>query len=195
MEIQTYEVTEATTEGRDSFEIEEAAKALIEELGLEGQQELLREPDDSGVSTRIPYQKMTATERAVYSTLYPQRDSPEKYSSGPIPLRVLQVVAHARTLFDHLEIWGPAEYDPDPVLVGINGSTYNPTDVFLLARWGDALAPFDELRERAHAEIERKFTAKAEEVIQECQAFLASPRASVEKELRGENQWKPWTRD
>jgi hypothetical protein len=136
---------------------------------------------------------MTALEAAVYGTVYPQATGVERYSAGPIPLRVLQVIAHARTLFEKVVIWHPKEYDPDPVLVGINGE-YSKEEVFLLARWGDALAPFEELQERARARIEDDFRGRAEEAIAKCQGFLASPRASVEKALRGESQWEPWTR-
>lgn len=194
MIVETYEVDEATTDGRDSFEIEAEALALIEKLGLHGQQELTAgAEDDETVRTRVPYQTMTAEERAVYRIIFPAATSVESYKAGPIPLRVLQVVAHARTMFERLVIWHPQDKQPDPVLVGINGPEYGPHEIFLLARWGDALAPFDELRERARSVVTRRFTSKAKQVIAECQGFLSAPDASVEKALAGENQWGPWS--
>ena len=194
MEVETYEVTEATTEGKDSFEVEAEAASLIEELGLEGQKGLLApDPDpDVKTGTRVPYKKMTQQEVKVYSTLYPQRVDVEKYNDGPIPVRVLQVVAHARGMFEKLQVWGPQVMDPDPVLVGVNGSYYS-GDMFLLARWGDALAPFEELYQRAFESLKTEWVDKAQEVVSEARSFTEAPDALVRKHLNGGHVHKPWT--
>ena len=190
MIVETYEVTETTTAGEDPVLADAAAIELIRELDLEGQKELLAHDETAVI--RIPYQRMTAEEVRVYQTLYPADEKVEAYRAGPIPLRVLQVVAHARTMFDKVLVWGPEQYDPDPVLVGQIGE-YGNAEYYLLARWGDALAPFEELRDRAAEVVRRRYTSKAKEVVAQCQAFLAAPDASVERHLRGEWQNEPWT--
>lgn len=194
MQIETYEIEEHTTEGRDSFEIEAEAEALITSLGLDGQQKLLRASDDPDVTTktRIPYRRMTAEEARVYKTLYPEASEVEHYDTGPIPLRVLQVVAYAKPLFDGLEVWGPITEDPDPVLVGTLKDGHR-VEQYLLARWGDALEPFETLYDRALERLRKKWTAKANEVIAEAQSFIASPDALIRKHLGGSWVHEPWT--
>lgn len=189
MQVETYEVTEMTTEGRDSFEIEAEAQALIEEMGLDGQKSLLRQTDpDVGTKERIPYRLMTNEERGVYKALYPETATMDQYAAGPIPLRVLQVGAHAVKLFDKVEVWFPSTSDPDPLLVGcVEAGDY------LLARWGDALAPFEDLKDRAIKAVSDDWVANAQQVIEDCRAFIAAPEALVRKKLRGGWVRKPWT--
>jgi len=193
MQIETYEIEEHTTEGRDAFEVEAEAQALIESLGLEGQQELLRASADPDVTTktRIPYRRMTAEEVRVYGVLYPEHATVTAYDVAPIPLRVLQVSAHGRELFDQLEVWGPVTEDPDPILVGIIKKGHR-EEHHLLARWGDALLPFQELYEKAEAAITKRWKAKAEEVAAECMAFMDAPSACVHRYLAGEWVHEPW---
>lgn len=194
MQIETYEIEEHTTEGRDAFEVEAEAEALIESLGLDGQRALLRASEDPDVATktRIPYRRMTAEEDRVYATLYPEHVDVSAYDVAPIPLRVLQVVAHARPLFDRLEVWGPKTEDPDPVLIGTITKGHR-TEKYLLARWGDALEPFADLYDRAEAHLVRKWKASAEEVAAKAMAFMDAPTALVHRYLSGEWVHEPWT--
>lgn len=194
MQIETYEIEEHTTEGRDPFEVDAEAQALIDTLGLEGQRELLRPSKDPDVKTltRIPYQIMTLQEVRVYEELYPEKSQVAKYRAGPIPLRVLQVIAHCQTLdFDRVEVWGPKTKDPDPVLVGVLKKP-GPDDHYLLARWGDALEPFERLHERAVESLTRRWKANAERVIAECRAFIEAPAGHVNKKLAGDWIHEPW---
>lgn len=145
MEIETYEQNEITPEGIES---NEEQIALINELGLEGQQSLI---SGDGVDL-CPYPLMTDEERYIYKTILPKKSSIEEYKDGPIPLRVLQVIAHAKTLdtFKYLYIYSEPSIDvDDPILIGTNESYWdldhnNP--VWLLARWGKELAPLHELK-------------------------------------------------
>lgn len=148
MQVETYEVTETNPEtGLAEFEPE--ALALIEALGLEGQKERTRTRALEGgesVTTICPYREMTAEEQRVYGYLFAKEMPIEKYDRGPIPLRVLQVAALAQRegWFDRLEVWCPeSAQDKDPLLVGVSGPHGGTKHI--LARWGDALAPFDEL--------------------------------------------------
>jgi hypothetical protein len=143
MLVETFEVTETGADGKP--ECDKEALAIIEKLGLKGQQTLIA-PNQEGA--RCPYRKMTAEEFFVYSILCPQKTELTNYSDESIPLRVLQVAAHAVTLekFTTLEVWHPENADiKDPVLVGIVGK-YSDREHFILARWGATLDSLETLK-------------------------------------------------
>jgi hypothetical protein len=147
MAVETFEVQEITDAGCESTEEQ---VALVEKLGLEGQESLLRgEGDEREV---MPYRKLTEYERFVYKTLLPNYRKVEEYASGPIPVRVLQVIAHARDLgMEHLYVWCPEDAnDPDPLLVGgVESAGYSGAGAYILARWGPMLEPFEVLAQKA----------------------------------------------
>lgn len=144
MAVETYEIEEVAEELPQ--ESEEASR-LVAALGLSGQEEM-RKAAEEGDAERIPYRKMTEQEVAVFGTLCPAQTPVEQYSEGPIPLRVLQVIAHAKGLFDSLEVWHPKGIDRDPVLVGVKGNTWSGTK-YILARWGEELDEWPALLKRA----------------------------------------------
>lgn len=147
MLVETYEVTETMGDGTQECEAE--ALALIEEMGLEGQQSRVKRTD-TGETKRNPYRLMSIDEVFVYGEICPKRTVLTKYADGPVPLRVLQVAAHAKSLFERLEVWHPeSAAEKDPVLVGVNGYEWNPRERFILARWGEELLPFSELMTKA----------------------------------------------
>lgn len=173
MQIETYEVPEvAACDG--TVESEAEAVALIERLGLEGQRELL---NPTKKQERCPYRKMTAEEFKVYEVILSNKTPLKKFSDGPIPLRVLQVAAHAQELFDHVYVWHAPNADiKDPLLVGINGACadYGDRQYFLLARWGDVLLPFAELRALAAKLWAEKLRVKFSKIMAEAKARLES---------------------
>lgn len=181
MLVETYEVTELMADG--SLECEEEAKELIEQLGLSGQMKLANKE----TGTRSPYRKMTKDESFVYSRLLPVYTKISDYSDGPIPLRVLQVAAHAKDEFDELYVWHPSNADvKDPLLVGIkNVSTYEHHH-YILARWGDVLDAFDKIAVKA-AEIWRnEALVSCEKAINESTAMMATIKnASAQMILTG----------
>lgn len=149
MEIETFECQETCNET-----IEQSAEAveLIEKLGLEGQRGLAVDGNN-----RVPYEEMTELEWKVYSLICPRSCKLTEYDRSPIPLRVLQVAAHAQSLeyFSHLVVHCAEPIkDPDPILLGLVGSDYNPSKRYLLARWGDTLTNFQGLMVKA-AEIHK----------------------------------------
>lgn len=150
MEVETYEVTELDSEtGKPECEAE--AIELIEKLGLKGQQSLLK-PDEEGERQRCPYRLITQQEAFTFKILFPKYTKVEDYHSGPIPLRVLQVIAHARELFETVFIRHPEDArDPDPILCGTNKEHYwsGFDQVHILARWGEALESIDKLTAQA----------------------------------------------
>lgn len=168
MNVETYEVPEVMHDG--STECEAEAAALIESLGLEGQQSLIKKNSD----VRAPYRKMTLEEKTVYKAILPRSVALAKYSDGVIPLRVLQVAAHAKELYDHVQVWCPENADdPDPLLVGLNGTDYSPRETFILARWGEVLVPFAELSKKACDMIRNARRNTIQTIMAECEAHLA----------------------
>ncbi len=144
MQIETYEIednpSEAATMAQDSEAIE-----LCEKLGLTGQLKLT----DKETDTRFPYPRMTAAQAVVYDLHCPIHTLITDYSSGIIPLRVLQVAAYLKEhpLCKRLEVWHPKDPKTDPLLVSWT-ATYG-GDSYLCARWGDVLKPWGQLVEEA----------------------------------------------
>ena len=191
MQIETFELQEVTDQG-----VEQSAEAvaICEKLGLSGQLE--RGKDASG--TRFSYRKMTALEGRVYGVLCPRKTEIAKYSDEPIPLRVLQVAAHGREMFDTLEIWHPDNADikdpvlvgiKDPVLVGIKGTSWS-GERYILARWGEVLDSLDVLKSMAAKIVRSKIADKLAEADQKLQSdkvlsLTLSDDAVLESESRG----------
>jgi hypothetical protein len=183
MKIETYEIEEGVESCTP--EQDQEALALIEKLGLDGQKTLVRKTEDnSGV--RFQYPEMTAQENAVYSAIFPQKTHLKTYSHGVIPVRVLQVAAHASEFCDTILVWHKKVRDPDPLLVGIVGPDYSPKKIFRLARWGEALKDFKELIEDARVIIRTQIEGDLKEKIAEAQKNLGQIDALVEKKLVGE---------
>lgn len=168
MQVETYEVKETNEDGK--IECDATAIALIESLGLEGQKRFLSGEEVS----RCPYRKMTKEEYFIYRNLCTSTSELCKYDDGPIPLRVLQVAAHAREFFTAVEVWHPESADiKDPVLIGINKKGYD-TEYFILARWGEVLETIENLRAIAANLFRTKHLAKLQEIYEEAEACIAN---------------------
>jgi len=149
MLVETYETPEVDEHGTPECEAE--AVELIEQLGLEGQLSLIK-PDENGGVQRVPYPKMTKEQRTVLEAIFPKKTRLEDYKDQSIPLRVLQVAAHAKDLFEKLYVWHPENADEkDPYLIATNGR-----ETYILARWGEELKPFNEMAEKAAAVLKGK---------------------------------------
>ncbi len=168
-QVETYEQEDASHSDATTMATDSEAIALIESLGLTGQQKLVNGP----ALTRLPYRAMEAREAVVYRALCDAVSKVEDYSGEAIPLRVLQVVAHAREtgLVDRLEVWYPKVYRiDDPVLVGVRKVLLYPdkpeyasltSDVYhILARWGKTLLPLEQLEAMA-VDLHRKARVSA----------------------------------
>lgn len=176
MLVETFECQETASE---PIEASEEAIRLINEMGLEGQQSLIHGDESSQRDTRMPYREITDLERFVYKTLCPVSYEIAAYKRTPIPLRVLQIAAHAKDTgcFDKLVVWdAAAEADKDPVLVGIKkgeGEQAWRTTTFILARWGDVLDEWPILCKRALERHREKVRAKLLEIKHKVDARLA----------------------
>lgn len=155
MQVETFEIEDASSEA-SAMANDAAAQELIEKMGLSGQSRLMNKE----TVTRIPYRAMEAAEMLVYKALCDCEEKLENYSADAIPLRVLQVAAHAKetNMFTDLRVWYPREARiDDPVLIGIIKKNTYPdhaekwmreitSDTFyMLARWGKTLLPFEQL--------------------------------------------------
>lgn len=170
------ETFEQTIERERHPEVCEEAARLIAELGLSGQESI---GTDSG--ERLPYRQWTDRERRVYSILCPARDDVAAYAADAIPLGVLQVLAHAKSLgvyqgFRILHASGPAV--KDPVLIGIphgTNMTWDEGKWHLLARWGAELDEFPAMERQAAAVWKSRLEtglAKIAREVSGCRAAL-----------------------
>lgn len=175
-------------------QVSEEALAIIGALGLTGQQALINKTpltdDEDGETTerRLPYRQITAEEAHVFGVLCPKRTKLEQYRDGPIPLRVLQVAAHARDMFTDLYVLSPATpRDEDPVLIGTrkNPERSWQTDTFILARWGNVLLPMEEMRALALARLRPVVALAIESARREIESFAASLDAHLAIHLSG----------
>ena len=173
MLVESYECQETASE---SIEASEEAVKLIEELGLEGQKSILSKNDD-GDARRVPYSIANAEQLFVFQVLCPKAYKLSEYKRTPIPLRVLQIAAHANSLgyFREIVVWdteSPAE--KDPVLVGIfqRGQYEWEVDRYLLARWGEELESWPTLLKRALEKKRKQCLSKAASAMSKAKSFL-----------------------
>lgn len=182
MRVETYE-TDTIDEDTLASEITSPeALALIDTLGLSGQKKLTETVQAGGeeVVKRVPYRSITLEESRIFNVILPKHVALRAYKDAPMPLRVLQVAAHAVEFFDDVEVWCPADPKlPDPLLIGWKNVTRHSDTLitrkaeaqcFILARWGDVLEPLDELRVKAA----RMLTARVK-------SRLASAKGTLEK--------------
>ena len=181
-QVETFETADASHSDASTMAHDAAAMELIQSLGLEGQKTLV----NTDTATRLPYRSMEAAEMLVYKALCDQVAKVESYKGDAIPLRVLQVIAHARELamFTRLEVWSPsvAKID-DPVLVGVIEELIYPDqpqysnlkrDVFyILARWGKCLLPLEQLEAAAVSLLRTKRLVALAKMAQELQTGLS----------------------
>ncbi len=156
--VETFHMEEVVTDQR-SLEVEPDSLALIERLGLSGQQKLVRPPtpqQSAPTPTRIPFRRMKADESIVYQTLCPHRFKVEDYSVQPIPYRVLKLISDCQDngWFLFLQIWDAEQaIIRDPVLVGFTEKGYTQESPFILARWGEHLDEFPAMMKQAVEKI------------------------------------------
>lgn len=188
IQVETYEMETASGALFATDEERDQLVKLASELALTGQQEIMATP----TGEIFPYRLMTVQEQNIYGTLLPQHTKVAEFKDSVFPLRVMQIIAHARALNDkrlaHLEVWHEPTFK-DPVLVG--RETYYSSQMFILARWGEELESLGKLRSRAAAKLVPKAKAWAKLAAARIAAFAADPDLQVHKYLDGEDpEWK-----
>jgi len=173
MEIEIYNLEEVNASEASQMAADSTAIELHEKLGLVGQSKFT----NVGTATRAAYPRMTLMESKVYGLLFPEKTKVEAFDAEIIPVRVLEELAKAKEIGTFLKfmVWHSATRKDDPILVAVTGtpnpqtwdaSYINETGMFLIARWGKALLPFDTL------------------VGQAKKKWLAQKRSSLSKEIR-----------
>jgi len=149
MQVETYEIEHSQQTEMQQLAADGESALLIEQLGLKQQKRLIGE-----AVVPFCYPMITKEQLNVFSLLFPTTTKLGDYRADLIPLRVLQVAAHAKStgfLDKGMFVMHPEVVTHDPVLIGrtsVPGSTWG-EHVYLLARWGSALEPFAKLREQA----------------------------------------------
>lgn len=146
--VQSFLVEESKELIFDTDKLEEW-KQKCEELGLSGQLELT-----SPEKSPLPFEFMDTVTKRVYETLCPSKVNFKEYKKTAIPLEVLSLIHLSvnEKYFHEIQIW----YDdksPDPLAVGVNkpNGEWGLQEHYTIARWGDVLKPFTELKELAIA--------------------------------------------
>jgi hypothetical protein len=144
--VQTFVVEESKELIYDNDKLQEW-KEKCELLGLDKQIALTTKQ-----ASPIPFEVMNTVSRRVYETICPTKVRYAEYGKTAIPLEVLSLIhlSENESYFKEIQIW----YDdksPDPLAVGIKQKSKYEWDneLYLIARWGDALRPFDELKKMA----------------------------------------------
>lgn len=188
MQVETFEQTEVVGGKMEDENSPEAFKIILD-LGLQGQSKMVSNKENGDV-VRCPYRAMTKQESRVYECLFPNKVKVEDYRESMIPLRVLQVIAHAKSLeiYREIRVWCEEGKPVDPVLVGVFhvGPYEHNTVDHILARWGDALESFDVLYEKAKKKTAGEYRLKMEEVRSRAEIIHAAAEAYATKHLSGE---------
>lgn len=182
VQVETFECQETASE---PIEISEEAAALIGALGMTGQEKFLVNENEKVVA-RCPYRLMTEEEVAVYKTLCPSAVRIKDYDAAPIPLRVLQIAAHAARVIEkkhRMMIWDKDKHEiKDPVLVAEVGEyDWRPDGVYILARWGSELDTFATLAQMASKMVRERLIAEAKALAE---YFEATTDMAVLKNFR-----------
>lgn len=175
MKIQEYAVETCP----QSPEFSDEALKLIEQLGAENQNRFYGADQQPA-----PYRKMSKHEHAVYKAVLPVREKIADFKAMPIPLRVLQIGAHAKGLLEgELIIWHAGEGKDDPLLTLREGSEYSGS-YYLLARWAESLEEFSVLAEQAVTITTEKVLAELRSKKMELDGWIQNCEALVRARLR-----------
>ena len=144
---------------------------------------------------KLEFALFTKEQAGVYGVLCPTHLSfaPDKILEAPMPIRVLDIVKliQVEPKFYQYEIWHAERFEiKDPILLGREKDPENPQynwydRFYFIARWGDELAPFAKLKEKAIDFIKTHSIAKALKLKAMVNAYLENPelfcKVSIEK--------------
>jgi len=127
----------------------------------------------------------TKEQGGVYGILCPNKETilPDKILDYPLPDRVKDTVKliEVSPRFYQYEVWHADQFEiKDPILLGREKDpaqpTYNWYDKFyLIARWGEELQPFSELKVKAISFLKEHSIGKALKLKAMTNAFLDNP--------------------
>lgn len=179
MEIETYEMNEVRESCIDD---KNELLALANQLGAKGQLKIL----ESGDSVKtFPYRKITTLEKRVYETLFSSQTELKNFSESIIPVRVMQIAAHAIAYPEtcYLTVWHNRSFQ-DPVLIGT--SQQYGSEMYILARWGEALESLNVLKKKAIEILRPKMIASLSDIKIRLSGWETDSYARLENYLNGE---------
>lgn len=160
-------------------------QSLVSDLNLEGQKTLQNKENVSP----IPFPMLKKGEERVYEILCPNKTVAQKYGNNTIPLRVLSLLALAEKekYFNFIEIWDDCE-KPDPIAIGVVGANSWQGKKYIIARWGDELRPYAELKALAIKRLIENKTIEWKKEIKVLESKLEQIDIEVADYLNG-NGW------
>ena len=175
MQIETYEIEEVYSSEVATLAMDAEAIELCKSLSLDGQMSLT----NAETLTRFQFSVMDRAQQFVFSHCFPQRTPLKEFRSGIIPFRVLQVAASCKDFpqTSYLEVWHTGDAQKDLLLVG-KPDAYHAT-FYILARWGEALDSFDELRNSALVRARVTLASK----IAKIKAAVAAYESTMEQRV------------
>lgn len=161
----------------------------LDELGLEGQKQFIQDCEGSV----IPFVLMTKSEYRVWSEFAPTKVPLEEFKAGIIPQQILEILVPTKKncYFDQIQIWTEAVPTAvDPLVVGVKKDGikdgWRTRDAhFLVARWGQALKSYEDVKEQVRQALLRKRRISLEEFVKKSQAALETNERFVEEYLDG----------
>jgi hypothetical protein len=132
---------------QNDFNVE--ALEILKSLGLDAQIALYQK--EGGETKAFKYREATKEQMFVYLQNFQTVCLLEKFDAEAIPYRVLEILKDAKETnrFTYFGImYDRANIKEDPILYGVIKEGYS-HKFYLLARWGDALAPYSELKKKA----------------------------------------------
>lgn len=186
MKIETYEQELESTEIAQLAADGEYAM-LVDQLGLNGQRQFIQQENEVAASPVFPYRRMTKIELRVFKFHCPITTKLTEYRSEAMPVRVLQVAAHALScnFLHHITVWHPEDAKLDPVLVG--HKTEWGEELYLLARWGAVWKDFAALTEEAIKGWKRLRKAQLEKAQKEIAGHINAIDSDAELFFAGKH--------
>jgi hypothetical protein len=147
----------------------DARLALIQELELKGQSDILAKSPDSKPH---PFPIATRRQLCVIKTLCPERTDLKSYRSEHLPIRVLELAKLAKPHFACLSVYHPTDVRDDPFLLG--GDNYYSNVQHLICRWGSHLKSWSEL-EADYMKVARETLARVKGEVLALETACKSP--------------------
>ena len=167
--VQNFLVEEVTELIHDNEKLEDW-KQKCKELGLLSQLQLASQD-----KSPILFDSMNELQFRVYRTLCPANVNYRDYNRTAIPLEVLSLFAlcEKEAYFQKMNIWYD-DKNPDPIAVGLphGKSEWSSGSWNIIARWGDVLRPFEELKSLAIARYKISSRVRLEHNISESRMKL-----------------------
>ncbi|MEM1225926.1 MAG: hypothetical protein AAGJ40_09515 [Planctomycetota bacterium] len=148
---------------------------------------MIRPSDGEAPAARCPYREMTKDELFMYQVLCPASVKVAEYSRSPIPLRVLQVLSHARSLelFSDFYVWDKAsQVLKEPVLVAYDKNEYSwDRKLYILARWGEELETPSVLLKRAIGVMRERLKSGVDSVARQADSLRCRVDSYTDEEI------------